>query len=95
MTKKFIILLELIIIFSLFSQVSLAVTYLAACKDLKTPNEVYYLQNDIVNSSSDFCIRILANNVTLDCQANRINGKDKERSIGIIISNVKSVTLKK
>ncbi len=37
---------------------------------------IYYLERDILDSSTSYCMNISANNVTLDCQNNQIDGED-------------------
>ena len=41
------------------------------CKNLDTPNEIYYLSGNV--SASGTCFNVLANNVTIDCQGHTIN----------------------
>jgi parallel beta-helix repeat protein len=48
-------------------------TPITGCTVITSPGE-YRLVNDILNFSGDYCIKIQANNVTLDCQWHVISG---------------------
>lgn len=54
------------------------------CRVLVRPG-TYYMQNDIINSSTSSCIDIQSNNVTLDCLGNTIDG-DESSFDGIFVS---------
>ncbi|RLJ02329.1 MAG: hypothetical protein DRP11_03150, partial [Candidatus Aenigmatarchaeota archaeon] len=58
---------------------------ISTCQELDTPNTIYYLTTDIINSSTSYCMNISANNVTLDCQGHTIDGDDVA-DYGIYIS---------
>ena len=47
---------------------------ITGCTILNVDNGIYYLENDIINSTTSNCMDITANNVTLDCQGNTIDG---------------------
>jgi len=51
----------------------------------------YYLNDSIINSSTSYCINISANDVTLDCQGNTIDGDDAT-NYGIVINRTSEET---
>ncbi len=63
----------LIVIFGLFAPGASADTNISNCTDISSPGS-YYLNTSISNSPDIACINISANNVTLDCQGNTIDG---------------------
>jgi len=66
----------------------------SSCTILNNPNTYYYLTNDIINSSAtDYCIRIMADNITLDCQGHKIDGLNFGSSIGVWVDNVYGTTI--
>lgn len=64
---------------------------IAACSELSTTGATYTLTSDILDSSTSYCMNISANNVTLDCQGNTIDG-DGAAVYGIYI-NKSSATM--
>jgi len=65
---------------------------ISACTNMNTANSAYYV-NSTVNSGSTFCMQIYANNVTLDCQGNTIQGTGSNPIYGIYIDG-KNATVK-
>ncbi|MEM5855662.1 MAG: NosD domain-containing protein, partial [Candidatus Aenigmatarchaeota archaeon] len=57
--------------------------YISSCSDLNQPNTYYCLNQSILGSSSTACINISANNITLDCQNNLIDGEYNSNTYGI------------
>lgn len=51
------------------------VTYISDCTTINESG-VYYLTENIIESSQNYCMHISANNVILDCQGNNIDGDD-------------------
>lgn len=68
-------------------------TNISNCTVLDSPNIVYYLDSDITNSATSYCMDITANNVTLDCQGHTIDGNDAA-DYGIRINTVGNATIK-
>jgi len=56
------------------------------CSVLDIPNGIYYLANNITDSSTSYCMDITANNVTFDCKGFTIDGKGWAGDYGIKIS---------
>ena len=52
------------------------VNYISSCSTLNESGAIYYLTENIINSSTSYCINISANNVILDCQNHKIDGDD-------------------
>ena len=52
---------------------------ISSCSVLDTPNTVYYLTADIIDSTNETCIQIAADNITLDCQGYVIDGVDENK----------------
>jgi len=75
------------------STLSEASIYIDNCTLLDTPNEAYFLTQDILDSNNVTCMNITVNNVTLDCQGHLIDGKDYVDSKGIYTQNT-NVTIK-
>jgi len=48
---------------------------ISGCTSITSSGE-YYLDSDIINSTSMYCINITANNVVLDCQNHKVDGDD-------------------
>jgi len=61
------------------------------CTILNQVGTTYYLTQDITNSSTNYCMSISANNVTLDCQGNTIDGNDTA-DYGIYVSRASAQT---
>ena len=47
----------------------------SGCTDITSSGE-YYLDQDIVNSGTSYCINISANDVVFDCQGHKVDGDD-------------------
>ncbi|MEM5794554.1 MAG: right-handed parallel beta-helix repeat-containing protein, partial [Candidatus Aenigmatarchaeota archaeon] len=60
--------------------------YISSCSELNLANTYYCLNQSILDSSSTACINISANNITLDCLGNTIDGNDTSSTYGINIS---------
>jgi len=92
--RRFVFLFILAFAFMLllipFSSASSTIT---SCMELNKTGEIYYLNADILNSSVAVCMDVTAENVILDCQGNKIGGKDNLYSIGIY-SNRFNTTIK-
>ncbi|MEM4702942.1 MAG: NosD domain-containing protein [Candidatus Pacearchaeota archaeon] len=73
-------------------------TPISSCTTISSSG-VYELQNDIINSTNDSCINIIASNVIFDGQGHTIDGNDNVFTYGIYVYNsatnvtVKNVTL--
>jgi len=59
------------------------------CGVINSPG-IYILQNDIINSTSDTCIKIISSDVVFDGNGHTIDGVGKSQSIGILIDATKS-----
>jgi len=59
------------------------------CGVISSPG-IYILQNDIINSTSDTCIKIISSDVVFDGNGHTIDGVGKNQSIGILIDATKS-----
>ena len=57
--------------------------YISDCSVLNDAGAIYYLTADITDSAATTCMRITAENVTLDCQGHTIDGTDTGSTIGI------------
>jgi parallel beta-helix repeat protein len=57
--------------------------FLSGCSILDKERTIYYLTTDILNSGTDYCMNISANNVVLDCQGHTIDGKGASTFNGI------------
>ncbi|MCP3686389.1 MAG: hypothetical protein GY861_27410 [bacterium] len=68
--------LFLLITFLLVLSSAVYAVDISDCAVLDQQGETYYLTADITDSSQDTCIDITANDVTLDCQGNTIDGDD-------------------
>ena len=64
------------------------------CTVLDTPSETYLLTQSIWNSTNSTCMYVQADNVTLDCQGNRIDGVDNANTYGVRIPNYDNVTIR-
>jgi len=53
------------------------------CTELNETGVTYYLANDITNINVTKCMSVTADDVTLDCQNNKIDGVDNETSYGV------------
>ena len=67
--------------------------YIDNCAILNVSGATYYLTTDIIDSSATTCMNITAENVTLDCQGHKIDGKDRISTIGIY-SNQSNTTVR-
>jgi len=63
------------------------------CTTLNSENGIYYLTQDITDSSTSNCMDITANNVTLDCQGHTIDGGGNADN-GVRNSGYDSFTIK-
>lgn len=94
MDKRIIILLAVISIFLLYSKEAKALD-INKCDVLDRRGENYKLIVDIINAPVKTCINIIADDVTLDCQAHKI---DSDISSGFtnyaIVSNSSNTTIK-
>jgi len=72
-------------------------TSLSTCSNI-TSSGIYYLTVNIINSSTSYCMNISANDVTLDCQGNTIDGIDNSDTYGVYASRsgwqVANITIK-
>ncbi|RLF26736.1 MAG: hypothetical protein DRN14_06395, partial [Thermoplasmata archaeon] len=68
----------------------------SGCTDITSSGE-YYLDQDIVDSGTSYCINISANDVVFDCQGHKVDGDDSA-SYGIYIyrsaSQTTNITIK-
>ncbi|MFH8109718.1 MAG: NosD domain-containing protein, partial [Candidatus Aenigmatarchaeota archaeon] len=64
--------------------------FISSCSELTQPNTYYCLNQSILDSSSKSCINVSANNITLDCLGNTIDGTDASSTYGINISRSSS-----
>ncbi|MEM5879201.1 MAG: DUF2341 domain-containing protein, partial [Candidatus Aenigmatarchaeota archaeon] len=53
-----------------------ATVNVSSCSVLNQEGAIYYLESDITNSTTSYCMNISANNVILDCQGHTIDGDD-------------------
>jgi len=56
------------------TQIDISNITISNCSNLNINNGIYYLDTDIINSSTNYCMNISANNVTLDCRGHTIDG---------------------
>jgi parallel beta-helix repeat protein len=66
------------------------------CTILNESNSTYYLTANIINSNVTYCMNITANNVTLNCNGNIIDGVDKIipiTSSGIYLKSIQNNTI--
>ncbi|MEM7819046.1 MAG: right-handed parallel beta-helix repeat-containing protein, partial [Candidatus Aenigmatarchaeota archaeon] len=73
-----------------YVKISFCQQYISSCQELDQANTYYCLNQSILDSSSKACINISANNITLDCLGNRIDGTDASNTYGINISRSSS-----
>ncbi|MEM5882933.1 MAG: PGF-pre-PGF domain-containing protein, partial [Candidatus Aenigmatarchaeota archaeon] len=87
MNKKLILLLSGLISFLTLSQngISCDIT-ISSCSNLNEPYKVYCLSQNIVDSTSTYCINISSNNIILDCRGYMIDGRDTDYTYGIYIN---------
>ncbi|MFH1642989.1 MAG: LamG-like jellyroll fold domain-containing protein, partial [Nanoarchaeota archaeon] len=50
--------------------------YISQCSNLTQAGATYYLDADIIDSSTNYCIKLVADNITFDCQGHTIDGDD-------------------
>jgi hypothetical protein len=60
---------------------------ISTCFTLDQANKTYYLTSNITNSAETECIRIVNNNITLNCQNYALIGTNNGSSIGIDVLN--------
>lgn len=69
-----------------------AVTTIDSCRILDQPGETYYVTKNIVATNPGFCIRILADDITLDCKDFSVTGIG-ENTFGILVDLTNGVTV--
>jgi len=85
--KKILKLTLLLTIFLAVVGTASAETNIAACTTLNTANETYLLTANIVNDDNN-CMVIGADNITLDCQSNTIDGDADAFGAGVYNSTL-------
>ena len=60
-----------------------------ACQELNVDNDLYFLQQDILESA-DSCFGISAKNVSLDCQSHKIAGNNLSATYGVYSTQINS-----
>jgi hypothetical protein len=75
--------------------------YISDCSVLDQEGATYYLTQDIIDQNVSACINIIANNITLDCQNNLIDGvdfyvpqPDEQMSFGIISNGYSNIVIR-
>jgi len=68
--------------------------YITSCTVLDKSGATYYLKNDIINSTNETCINIIADGITLDCEGHNIDGIDSIFNSGIFFQNRNNITIK-
>jgi len=66
-----------------------AIQNISSCQDLTNPNTIYRL-NQTITATTDPCLYVKANNITIDCNGHTIFGNDK---ISIKASNRNNLTI--
>jgi len=65
------------------------------CQILDTPGETYELNQSITNSTTDTCLDITADDVTLDGNGHTVDGVNQTTdSIGVLVNSANNVTVK-
>ena len=65
--------------------------YISECSVLSSAGATYTMNGSIINSSTNYCINISANNITLDCAGYTIDGDDAA-DYGIYVKRASSET---
>jgi len=68
-------------------------TDISDCVNLPTGNTTYFLTTNIIDSANSTCMSVNANDITLDCQGNTIDGVLATNTWAIYAANKKNITI--
>jgi parallel beta-helix repeat protein len=63
------------------------------CTEMTTPNHTYYLTQNIINTPMAYCMDVLADNITLDCEGHTIDGDNSSSLVGINVYYINDTTI--